>query len=254
VILLGISIKSLSGSIWSNGIGSINVSNIIRLPRLSVTGAVLIANSPQLIVSFLYVMYNNLFTCMLSAAELSDFVKHPKALRVSEPAAMQRSTYWLSLPYRYALPLMGAMSVLHWFISQSIFLALITVYDAEGIEDPGLDISACGWSPLGLLLSILWGGMLILALFGFGFKKFTVGMPVISNCSIALSAACHPLSSDFAVSKLPIRYGVLEESSIDGHEKVGFGTSVIRPLEDQQCITSPVADGYDALLQPPKNA
>ena len=232
---IGLLTEAQTSDMWSESLGEADTSNIVRLTSSSTTlsSVVLISNIPQLIISFLYVMYNNLFTCMLSAAEVSDFAKEQKTLRVSEPKGQQRSTYWLSLPYRYAIPLMTSMGLLHWFISQSIFLLNLEVYDQWGNLNDNSSMTACGYSAKGIFASVILGGFMILVVIGFGFKRFAAGMPVLSNCSIAMSAACHPLPTDVGISQFSLKYGVLQDSKEeDDHERVGFGTIVLRPLVD----------------------
>lgn len=224
----------------SMGLGGIDLNSLVKLPsNVSINSIILLVNTPQIIVSFLYVMYNGLFTCTLAAREISSFATNQKPLRVSEPVGQQRSTY-LSLPYRYAIPLMVMMGRLHWLISQSIFLIRIYLYNFENKPVPKehyLDVNACGWSLAGLIAAVIIGGVMIIGIFAFGFRKYNAGIPVIGNCSIAISAACHPLSSDIDVATLPIQYGVLDESNEAGSkarpEKLGFGTKVKPPAEDE---------------------
>ncbi len=88
---------------------------------------ILIANLPQALLSFLYLTYNALFTCMLLAEEWSGFAHQRKSLRVSCPVGKQRSTYWLQPPNIYSLPLLVMSAMLHWLVSQSLFLVRVAV-------------------------------------------------------------------------------------------------------------------------------
>ena len=97
-----------------------------------ITGAVLIANSPQLTISMSYMLFNGIFTCMLLTSEHLDYSLHRKSLRVSERRGTQRTTYWLHLPYRYSMPLMAVMALLHYLVSESIFVVAISLYDSQG--------------------------------------------------------------------------------------------------------------------------
>ncbi|KAL1616999.1 hypothetical protein SLS56_011165 [Neofusicoccum ribis] len=45
------------------------------------------------------------------------------------PVGAQRSTYWLQLPYRFALPMVGLSTALHYFTSQAVFFAQIRVFE-----------------------------------------------------------------------------------------------------------------------------
>jgi hypothetical protein len=81
-----------------------------------------LVNSPQVILSLVYFAYNGAFTKFLLADELNGYGIERKGLRVSaERIGAQRVTYFLQLPYRYALPLMITSGLLHWMSSQAFF-------------------------------------------------------------------------------------------------------------------------------------
>jgi hypothetical protein len=71
------------------------------LPSIGIAGLminVLLANSPQVILSAIYYAYNGIFTLFLLAAEWNSYASQRKGLRVSScPRGAQRSTYWLQL-------------------------------------------------------------------------------------------------------------------------------------------------------------
>ena len=96
--------------------------------------AVLIANILQLAISNAYLLYNGVFTCVLLSSELADYATEAKSMRVTRPRAGQRSTYWLQLPYRWSLPLMGVMTLLHWLVSEAIFMVAVKVNDPDGVD------------------------------------------------------------------------------------------------------------------------
>ena len=119
--------KSLS-DLAAIGFGQLDTRALISYPIDTVIGNTLVANLPQLILSTIYVSYNSLFTCMMLGQEWASYAREKKGLRLSgKQEGAQRSTYFLSLPYRYALPLMAISGVLHWMVSQSIFFAAIEV-------------------------------------------------------------------------------------------------------------------------------
>ena len=97
---------------------------------MPILGAVVIANVPQLILAICYYCYNSVLTNMVAAAEYSTYGMSKQPLRVTWPVAgsQQRSTYWLSLPYQYAVPHLGMFTILHWLISQSIFYVRLVPY------------------------------------------------------------------------------------------------------------------------------
>ena len=132
--------------LWSLGFGKITPESLIRinLPRSSgVIYTSLIANSPQLLLTFLYFSLNSMFTSMLLGREWSGYASKRNTLRVSSPHKSQRGTYRLQLPYRYGIPLLIGSGLLHWLVSQSIFLARVDVFDSIGDKDPKTSISTC---------------------------------------------------------------------------------------------------------------
>ncbi|KAK1844228.1 hypothetical protein CCHR01_13129 [Colletotrichum chrysophilum] len=84
--------------------------------------SVLVANIPQLYLSFWYLAYNTLITRMEMAREWSRFSTGYRPLRVSSPRGQQIDTYRLQLPYRQSIPLITASIVLHWLLSNSLFV------------------------------------------------------------------------------------------------------------------------------------
>jgi hypothetical protein len=118
------------------GFGAIDTRGLINTGPHSVIGNVLVANSPQVLLSAVYFSYNSLFTCMLLGWEWASYAHQRKGLRVSAAPrrGAQRSSYFLSLPYRFALPLMAVSGLLHWLVSQSLFIAVIDVREGETHE------------------------------------------------------------------------------------------------------------------------
>ncbi|KAI3336909.1 hypothetical protein HD806DRAFT_475133 [Xylariaceae sp. AK1471] len=166
--------------------------------RFSLLGAVLLANTPQLLLSFCYLTYNNLFTYLQIAREWGKYSEGYSSLRVTDPQGHQSSTYRLQLPYRYSLPLMGASAILHWILSNTIyvFISIGGYYSKNNLvfHDQSLpDNSAVfvGYSTRALLtltvLSIFLTSLpIILSL-----KQLPPNI-VIPGCnSLAISAACH---------------------------------------------------------------
>ncbi|TKA68236.1 hypothetical protein B0A55_10035 [Friedmanniomyces simplex] len=116
-------------SVFSLGFGTVDSRATIvdSLPKSNGAGlaaAVLVANLPQVICSLLYFAYNALLTSMLLSYEYSQYGVggRRKALRVSSPKGQKRSKYFLHLPYTYSVPLIAISTLLHWLISQSLFV------------------------------------------------------------------------------------------------------------------------------------
>lgn len=162
--------------------------------------------------------YNSLFTCMLLAEEWRGYGHKRKALRVTSASAEQRSTYLLQLPYRYSIPLLVASGSLHWLVSQSIFLARVTVLDDTGIEDPAQSIPTCGYSNIAIISVIAPGVLVVSVGIANGFRKFDSAMPSVGSCSATISAACHPPEGDLNASSKKVMWGVVDEgiASEDG--------------------------------------
>ena len=78
---------------------------------------ILISNVWQVMISLLYIGHNALLSCMMVAKEWFGFATHRKTLRVSAPRGIQRSSYTLSMPFRYGIPMMLIFSMEHWILS-----------------------------------------------------------------------------------------------------------------------------------------
>ena len=90
-------------TLWGLGFGTVNTNSVVGIAPTGLIPTTLFANLPQGILSFLYLTYNGLFSCMLGVHEWSRFARFRKSLRVTAPEGSQRSTYYLQLPYTYAL-------------------------------------------------------------------------------------------------------------------------------------------------------
>lgn len=209
-----------SNPITSLGFGTVEADLIVNigLPENGSQGfaaSVLLANLPQLILSLLYVSYNGIYTCMHLAHEYSGFAIHRKPLRVTTPRGKQRTTYWLQLPYTYSVPLLLASAILHWLVSQSIFLVRISFW-SEGLEMVEYTSSAVGYSCAPIMCVLILGGCMTLFAIGLGFRKLDCRIPVAGSCSIALAAASHRPKADVGAAALPVKWGeVLDASAID---------------------------------------
>lgn len=82
----------------------------------------------QLLFSVLHMSSNALLTSFCVESEWQSYAMKKKTLRVGSPVGSQRSTYFLSLPWRYGLPLMATFTILHWTVSQSFFLIVLSEY------------------------------------------------------------------------------------------------------------------------------
>ncbi|KAI1660678.1 hypothetical protein F4813DRAFT_378961 [Daldinia decipiens] len=189
-------------------------------------GNVLVANSPQVIVSFIYLFYNSILTRQLVADEWTRFTRPEgkKPLRVTSPVGMQRSSYFLSLPLKYSILLMIGSILLHWFISQGIFVVQTSSFGpgANGERHPEFDVSARGYSALGVLLAIILGAVLVLVLvvnsFARKFQSVPAGFQLMGMNSSGISLMCQRPEEDFDAHLFPVRIGVVSEGENNEEE------------------------------------
>lgn len=198
--------------------GGLNPSTFISGWKLStIIQNVLIANMPQVILSIIYVQYNGVLTGMMLGAEWNGYASKRKGLRVSShPAGAQRSTYFLQLPYRAALPLMALSATLHWLCSQSLFLVSITMTRVDDYDHDFIgERITTGYSAPAILAVIATGVIMLLVLFLVGRRRYPNIMPVAGSCSLAISAACHPTPGKEGREDptLPVQWGRSEEQS-----------------------------------------
>jgi hypothetical protein len=210
---------SLLSQLWREGFSGAGASTTLvdlgkRLPALS---NVVIANIPQLLITVSYFFYNSVLTSMLATAEYSSYGTSSKPLRVTWPikGSTQQSTYWLSMPYRYGVPLIVVYMVLHWLISQSIFYVRVNAYDWVGRQIQHYSISSMGHNRLAIFISILVGAFMVCLLIGVSFRRFRSEMPLAGACSAAISAACHPPKDEDLshAARRPVMWGETVASS-----------------------------------------
>lgn len=237
-------------SLWSLGFGSINQNAIVLADGGStpVTMAVL-ANLPQVCLAIIYLLYIGIMTTMFLAADWSAFAFKPQTLMVSSPAGKQRGTWLLGAPLGWGITLLALQTLLHWFVSQSIFVVQMTVYNKDGSPvtyNPSIDyndfshFTNCGYSPIAIILSVIAAGILLLSAIVFLWRRFPAGSPpVVSTCSAAISAACHILNTSEQMIYGELRWGV------NGGFPNGIGHCSLVPAEawDSGQAQAPV-DGF----------
>lgn len=85
-------------------------------------------------------------------------------------------------------PLMILSSTLHWLLSQSLFLALVTLRDDLGILNESQSVAKLGFSCIAIFFSLIVGAIALLASFIMGFRRYPPGIPVVGSCSAAIAA------------------------------------------------------------------
>lgn len=214
--------------------GNFNIGNGTSIPVLA---GFLLANVPQFVVSYLYLGLSNILTTMIAMAEWTSYGQSARGLRVSTPKSgtAQRSTYFLSLPYRYAVPMLLFVTTVHYFVSEMVFLAQIEWYDYQG--DLAAATTQIFFSPLAMLIAVTLGSTIVVALVLLGvFKKHPGNMPLAACCSASIAAACQPglgrerLRGDLALGE--VQWGVVGYDEHDvGHATFAAGGSGVDELQ-----------------------
>lgn len=189
---------------------------------------VLFDNSWQFFISCAYLIYNSLLSTFLVSDELVCYSKYRKTLRVSAPQGIRRSSYFVSMPARYGLPLIGTIGILHWTVSQSILVICIDRYLSNGMEQPTMRYVTSGFSCIAILtcrlysftlhphiciiilmglVAIMIGIVLLIALVILGMHKYNDEIPLASTCSAAISALCHPPAEDSEAAYFEVMWG-----------------------------------------------
>ena len=213
---------------WRTGLGNVNSVSMLREHFKNIALAIFIANLPQTILSFLYLTYNSLFTCMLMGNEWSLFSHHHRTLRVTSPRPGQRSTYRPQIPYTYAVPLMTLSALLHWLLSQSVFLVSVEISDPLR-RDTLEPISTVGYSFLAMIFWLILGLLAVVAVAGIGYKKFAAEITTVRSCSAAISAACHTSAADpEGVVGKEVRWGDMGIESDTGARHLTFSSERVR--------------------------
>lgn len=205
------------------------------LTRMSLTGAMLLANLPQFLISLAYVAYSSLVPAMCATRELMRFSQHRAGLRVSRPQGAQRSTPYLSLPYRYALPITITMALLHWAVSEGIFLVDLQFYDVWGNPYPSeKNVQTCGWNPQAIFAALVISFGLIIALLVMATKRYPVGMPLAGTNSLAIARLCRsPRDWRADMVRQPLMWGVFPDAvaSENDAQVTGFSAWEVMPVD-----------------------
>lgn len=270
------SLDTSPSAIWSDGFrvngAHLMTENlwIFNNHGLDYLEKVLVANGFQIILSFLYLFYNSILTRQVVADEWIRFLRYDqpkvidpvlniedtdsdnvyrrkegkKPLRVSSPVGMQRSSYTLSLPMKYSIPLMIAMISLHWLISESLFLARIQAFGpgSDIYRIPDLDKFEVGFSVLGIILAIAVGSTMVAALLvnsvARKYEDAPTGFPAMATSSAAICAACRPPEEDKEAHLFELKLGVVKLGKRDHGPEIGqltFSTHI--HLEEPQSGT-----------------
>jgi hypothetical protein len=198
-----------------------------------------IANSPQLLLSVVYLYFNNLFTCMALAYEWGQFGIRRRGLRVTKPRGKQRETYFLQLPLKIGVPLNALSGLLHWLASQMLFVSRIDRRSQKGVLDPNSSLAACGFSSTALLALLFVLLALSASVSALGFRTSAAHIPFAGSCSWVISATCHPNPDEAEPALGRVKWGSISEGGGEagavGHCSFSSGR-VARPKFERKYI------------------
>lgn len=175
-----------------------------------------LANSPQVLLSLCYLAINNICTCLASTREWNQLAHTRKGLRVSRPFGQQRETYFLQLPYKYAIPMMMSSIGLHWLLSQAFFLQRADWYRGDGTISSA--VSRCHYSNVSIVILLTAALVLLIILACLGSRAMQERIPPAASCSLVISAACHPPKTEVDVHLKEVQWG-----AVRGVDTEGFG-------------------------------
>ncbi|KAE9378662.1 hypothetical protein N431DRAFT_459996 [Stipitochalara longipes BDJ] len=189
--------RNLQGtpSSTANGFGSTLRSSYPTTLTTNIAGwgkatTLVLVNTPQVLISLMSVLYNGCLTSMILVGKWNSFSQHRHPLHVTVPLGEQKSQYYLTIPYRYAIPLLIVMGTFHWLISESFFLVSLTAFRGTEVQ-PQDSVFGIGYSAMSIALAALICLLLIAVLALKSWQRYKVAMPVAGSCSVVISAACH---------------------------------------------------------------
>lgn len=102
-------------NLWRLGFGAINQQMLAASDNFGTPAALaLLANLPQLILAWIYLVYNSLLRLLFAAQDYSQFASEPQYLMVNSPRGQQRGTWFFGFPLSWALPMVVLQALLHW--------------------------------------------------------------------------------------------------------------------------------------------
>ena len=121
--------------------------------------------------------------------------------------------------------------LLHLLASQSIFIVSVEVYTAIDERKKDADFITCGYSPVAILLFVIGVVVLWTYLYVVAYRRLDPGLPISGNCSLVISAACHPdlKFEEGDITAVPVQWGVNRQPEGDwaGHCSFSSGAVVM---------------------------
>lgn len=172
---------------------------------------------------------NSLLTGLAISVEWTSYLRERKPLRVTQPRGFQVSSYFLSLPIKYVAPLTIGSGILHYLLSESVFLIYPDTYDCAGnLYDGSATLAQhMGISFNAIISTTVCGVIFLLVLIPLGWwKRLDGDMPLAGSDSRAIASACYRPDGDKDAQYMPVQYGAVPG---DGPQHCSFTTA--RPVE-----------------------
>jgi hypothetical protein len=244
-ITLYFAIDGAKGAAFDPKLGTTDIQSLATFMRDDVGSSgivplLLVANVPQLGVSLLYVVYTGIWGKLAVTREFDNLAKSRKGLRVSNAThGRQRSSHFLTLPIKYAVPLMACSAVLHWLCSQSLFLVRFDGIRSNGELDEKDRMVRLGYNVTGMLSLIgILIAMMVATICVASFRRLKT--PLGETCmSCVISAACHAMQDRPEPWLHKLQWGVVaanEQDPFGGEEdrysvrRCGFTAGRVQPL------------------------
>ncbi|KAF7192513.1 hypothetical protein HII31_06145, partial [Pseudocercospora fuligena] len=183
-------------------------------------------NLPQILLTILCLLCNKALSGMLMAREWIAFSSTRKALRVTDPRGDQQSTYFLSMPYQYAIPLLLASVLLHWIMSQCFFLISIKTvfYSRTGMILSQSVVSKIGIGPWAASVAAILLSVTLIVMTTISCRSFHGGMPIVGCSSLAIARNANRGEDDVDAAYLPLKWGKSAESASSARCKCIFSS------------------------------
>jgi hypothetical protein len=220
--------NELKNTVWKWGTasgGSLSIGSNAASTNGTTWNAWL-SNMPQVLLSVCYLNVNTICTSMASSEEWNTLATTRKGLRVTKPAGQQRSTYFLQLPYKWAIPLIVMSGFLHWLLSQTFFLTRIDSYDSDGKLKQW--VSACGISFSSLLTFCFVVVIMVFALLMIARWPMLARLPLTESCSLMISAACHPDPDEIDPHLEEVKWGVVPGMLVRGRGHCSLSSKPVK--------------------------
>lgn len=216
--------------IWQiKGWGAVQSTALLTSYVASFVGSILTSNMLQLVASFLYYCLNDHLTRCLIAADYNSFAVNRAPLRVSFPQGEQRSTFYLTIPYGYAIPLLVGFTLIHWFISEGLFYVQVMPYDLYANAVPSELLITCGVSTIPLIVGLLLAVVIFLVISSICSRSFKDSkMPLALGMSVVVSAACHAPYNDSDAAYKPVQWGVVANGPDDSFLHCTFTSQEVK--------------------------